>query len=165
MSRYFVRASFLLTILLLVGQKESLFGGDHSCNCSKNHASYESLPVPEIATAPVEMAVPVEMHGSVQGQAHWQPGGYEGRIGSPYYYQESPTYGMMSSTYGQYGYASYGEYASHGSYASDPYTAHFGPGFYRNNEAGHYRFPYYSYRRPWYYPGHPVYNRDTNFAW
>ncbi|MDB5387469.1 MAG: hypothetical protein JWM11_3115 [Planctomycetaceae bacterium] len=47
----------------------------------------------------------------------------------------------------------------------NPYLYHFGPGFYRYQEAGHYRFPYYSYRRPWYYPGHPSYNRDTNIPW
>lgn len=49
--------------------------------------------------------------------------------------------------------------------AGDPYTYHFGPGFYRSNEFGHYRFPYYSYRRPWYDVGHPVRVRDTNLPW
>lgn len=49
--------------------------------------------------------------------------------------------------------------------AGDPYSYHFGPGYYRNNEFGHYRFPYYSYRRPWYDVGHPVRVRDTNLPW
>lgn len=49
--------------------------------------------------------------------------------------------------------------------AGDPYSYHFGPGFYRSNEFGHYRFPYYSYRRPWYDVGHPVRVRDTNLPW
>ena len=47
----------------------------------------------------------------------------------------------------------------------DPYTYHFGPGFYRSNEFSHYRFPYYSYRRPWYDVGHPIRVRDTNLPW
>jgi Fur family ferric uptake transcriptional regulator len=41
----------------------------------------------------------------------------------------------------------------------------FGPGYYRHSEGGHYRFPYYTYRAPWYFPGHPIYNRDTNRPW
>jgi hypothetical protein len=52
-----------------------------------------------------------------------------------------------------------------GQLPGDPYYYHFGPGFYRAQEAGHYRFPYYSYRRPWYFPGHTSYNRDTNIPW
>jgi len=77
--------------------------------------------------------------GVVSGdRGSWQPGGYENRVGSPYYYSAPGT---------------------------DPYTYHYGPGFYRSGEHGHYRFPYYSYRRPWYYPGQPVYNRDTNLPW
>ena len=52
-----------------------------------------------------------------------------------------------------------------GQLPGDPYYYHFGPGFYRNQEAGHYRFPYYSYRRPWYFYGHTSYNRDTNIPW
>lgn len=52
-----------------------------------------------------------------------------------------------------------------GTLPGNPYLYHFGPGYYRYQEAGHYRFPYYSYRRPWYFPGHPSYNRDTNIPW
>ncbi len=52
-----------------------------------------------------------------------------------------------------------------GQLPGNPYLYHFGPGFYRYQEAGHYSFPYYSYRRPWYFPGHPSYNRDTNIPW
>ena len=43
----------------------------------------------------------------------------------------------------------------------DPYLSHFGPGNYGPEGPGHYRFPYYSYRRPWYTPGPPVFNRNT----
>jgi hypothetical protein len=90
-----------------------------------------------------------------QRQGYWQPGGYEGRIGSPYYYSaQGVANGRVSSPYGV-GYAAGG----------DPYSRHFGPGFYRHAEYGHNRFPYYSYRRPWYTPGHPVYTRDTNLPW
>ena len=52
-----------------------------------------------------------------------------------------------------------------GQLPGDPYYYHFGPGFYRQQEAGHYTFPYNSYRRPWYFPGHTSYNRDTNIPW
>lgn len=73
------------------------------------------------------------------------PGGYEGRIGSPVYYHD-PAGGQYVVT-------------------GNPYYDHFGPGFQRNDLHGHYRFPYYSYRAPWYYPGKAVYNRNTNFPW
>ena len=48
---------------------------------------------------------------------------------------------------------------------ADPYTYHFGPGNYSSQGAGHYRFPYYSYRRPWYFPGPRVFNRNTDLVW
>lgn len=76
---------------------------------------------------------------------HWAPGGYEPRIGSPAYYYD-PTGGQYVVT-------------------GDPYFDHFGPGFQRSQVHGHYRFPYYNYRAPWYFPGRAVYNRNTNFAW
>ncbi len=76
---------------------------------------------------------------------HWAPGGYEARVGSPAYYHDPAG----------------GQYVNSG----NPYNDHFGPGFQRSSLHGHYRFPYYNYRAPWYYPGKAVYNRDTNFAW
>lgn len=76
---------------------------------------------------------------------HWAPGGYEARVGSPAYYHD-PAGGQYVVT-------------------GDPYYDHFGPGFQRNSIHGHYSFPYYTYRAPWYYPGRAVYNRNTNFAW
>lgn len=76
---------------------------------------------------------------------YWAPGGYEPRIGSPAYYYD-PTGGQYVVT-------------------GDPYSDHFGPGFQRSQVHGHYRFPYYNYRAPWYFPGRAVYNRNTNFAW
>ncbi|QDV28455.1 hypothetical protein Spb1_03180 [Planctopirus ephydatiae] len=86
---------------------------------------------------------PTYQSGYASGAKYFQPGGYDARIGSPYYYD-----GNERSTI-----------------SGDPYVDHFGPGFHRNQVHGHYRFPYYSYRAPWYYPGRAVYNRDTNYAW
>ncbi len=76
---------------------------------------------------------------------HWAPGGYDPRIGSPALYHDP----------------SGGQYVVTG----NPYYDHFGPGFHRDSLHGHYRFPYYNYRAPWYFPGRAVYNRNTNFAW
>lgn len=92
-------------------------------------------------------------YGTVQNGApaydtagpHWAPGGYEPRTGSPVYYHD-PAGGQYVNT-------------------GNPYYDHFGPGYHRASLYGHYRFPYYTYRAPWYYPGKAVYNRDTNFAW
>lgn|GEM_PF-1398992 len=83
--------------------------------------------------------------GSGAAAIYGTPGGYEARIGSPYHYFDPNG----------------GQYAVSG----NPYNDHFGPGFHRQSLHGHYRFPYYNYRAPWYYPGRAVYNRDTNFAW
>lgn len=95
---------------------------------------------------------------------YWQPGGYEGRIGSPYYYSYSaaPFAGRYRRAFPMPFVPVYGHAHSHN---IDPYTYHFGPGFYRYGETGHFRFPYYNYRRPWSHPGPPVYVRDTNFPW
>lgn len=38
------------------------------------------------------------------------------------------------------------------------YAGQFSPLFNARGEAGHVRYPYYSYRRPWYYPGQPSFN-------
>jgi hypothetical protein len=77
--------------------------------------------------------------------AFYAPGGNEPRVGSPYYYHAVDG--------GQY------------TVTGNPYYDHFGPGFQRHSLHGHYRFPYYNYRAPWYYPGRAVYNRDTNMPW
>jgi hypothetical protein len=130
----------------------------------------------------------------------WQPGGYEGRIGSPYYYSVPQGYDY-AYYYGEaipyyhgapYPYHSPPYYASYDrgvdvvgavqgaessaahllkTFAgapvvhSNPYAFHFGPGFYRFSDIGHIRFPYYSYRYPFYFPGHPVFSRTMNVAW
>lgn len=38
------------------------------------------------------------------------------------------------------------------------YPGQFGPLFNARGESGHVRYPYYSYRRPWYYSGQPSFN-------
>lgn len=50
--------------------------------------------------------------------------------------------------------------------AAAAYDQAFGPGLYRSGaEAGQYHFPYYSYRRPWYFPGQPSFHRSTDYVW
>lgn len=91
---------------------------------------------------------------------YWQPGGDEARVGSPYFYS-----GVHAPFAGRRPHARMQLPPMDWAVSTDPYTHHFGPGFYRHFEYGHHRFPYYSYRRPWYFPGPAVYNRDTNLAW
>tara|TARA_R110002111_G_scaffold168038_2_gene234016 strand:- start:142091 stop:142705 length:615 start_codon:yes stop_codon:yes gene_type:complete len=110
------------------------------------------------------------------GNQYWLPNNTVPQVGSPYYYSATQgpggTYGMTGPSVGmKAGQTWFGgeNEANVGmqnqALSSDPYTKHFGPGFYRSNEYGHYRFPSYSYRRPWYNPGAPTYNRDTNYRW
>lgn len=91
------------------------------------------------------------------GATAWQPGGYSARRGRPYYYttpgRTRPLYSVHEMSGTAWG-------IDH-----SVYRYHFGPGHYRRSEGGHYRFPYYTYRAPWYFPGHPIYNRDTNRPW
>ncbi len=74
-------------------------------------------------------------------------------------------YGMDTGGYGYGTGFGYGAGGFGGGYVGNPYVYHFGPGFHRAADYGYNRFPYYSYRRPWYFPGHPSYNRDTNYPW
>lgn len=51
-------------------------------------------------------------------------------------------------------------------YAAAAYDQAFGPGLYRSGaEMGQNHFPYYSYRRPWYFPGQPSFHRSTDYVW
>ena len=110
------------------------------------------------------------------GPAAYGPGyGYGGYGASPAIsggYGYGPAAGGWNTGYGSgYSYGAGrgyygGVYGGSGYGGMDPYTYHFGPGFYRNGgDVGSYRFPYYSYRRPWYTPGPASYNRDTNMPW
>lgn len=50
--------------------------------------------------------------------------------------------------------------------SSAAYEQAFGPGLYRSGaEMGQNHFPYYSYRRPWYFPGQPSFHRSTDYVW
>ncbi len=50
--------------------------------------------------------------------------------------------------------------------AAAAYDQAFGPGLYRSGaEVGQNHFPYYSYRRPWYFPGQPSFQRSTDYVW
>ncbi|MFM9961761.1 MAG: hypothetical protein ACKV2Q_11105 [Planctomycetaceae bacterium] len=50
--------------------------------------------------------------------------------------------------------------------ASAAYGQTFGPGLYRTGaEAGQNHYPYYSYRRPWFFPGQPSFHRSTDYVW
>ena len=125
------------------------------CNCGVPPAPMASMgqaawagSAPQYQRAPQsQMMSPGGYAGSAYGGggSYGAPGGYEARVGSPAYYHDPAG--------GQY------------QVSGDPYQDHYGPGFQRSSLHGHYRFPYYNYRAPWYFPGRAVYNRDTNFAW
>jgi hypothetical protein len=101
--------------------------------------------------------MPVPVPALPAGTMHWQPGGREGRVGSPNYYTAPGQNGPLYAVHQQRG-VPWG-------YNHSVFEYHFGPGYYRHSEAGHYRFPYYTYRAPWYSPGPPIYNRFTNLPW
>ena len=67
------------------------------------------------------------------------------------------------------GYAAYGGMSGGGGlnpFAAAAYDQTFGPGLYRSGaEMGQNHFPYYSYRRPWYFPGQPSFHRSTDYVW
>ncbi len=122
------------------------------CNCSVPPAPMAAMGqvpwgVQPPMGSPYQMMSPGGYAGSAYGVGglYGAPGGYEARVGSPAYYHDPAG--------GQY------------QVSGDPYQDHYGPGFQRHSLHGHYRFPYYNYRAPWYFPGRAVYNRSTNFAW
>jgi hypothetical protein len=125
----------------------------------------ESLPQMESQVAPLNVASPgvpgyygdTVVPGFDAGPKAWQPGGYEARSGRPYYYTVP---GRNKPLYSVHQYSPTRWAIDHSAY-----QYHFGPGYYRHAEGGDYRFPYYTYRAPWYFPGHPIYNRDTNRPW
>ena len=50
--------------------------------------------------------------------------------------------------------------------AAASYGQAFPGGYYRGGaEAGMHHFPYYNYRRPWYFPGQPSFLRSTDLIW
>ena len=127
-----------------------------------------SLPVPQSEAAPLPSEIPsaapapaygYEGHAQRPRGSSYQPnngvdpslfyaeagtygGNYPNPVGSPYYHQPNWNYS-----------------------GGNGYDVHFGPGYYRSGEYGHLRYPFYSYRRPWFHPGPAVYVRDTNLHW
>ena len=155
--QYFLSACVIAAILAIASVAQA------GCNCSVPPSAM-AMPMPQVASGgygPAAPGAPYVPGGPVGGYynpamqpyggliatngPNWAPGGYEPRIGSPAYYYD-PTGGQYVVT-------------------GNPYYDHFGPGFQRSSIHGHYRFPYYNYRAPWYFPGRAVYNRNTNFAW
>lgn len=121
---------------------------------------------------------------------YWQPGTFQGRPGSPYYYSAEPD-SMRTGTdvglqhrlalpaprFGQSGNCGCDGDSAHtwtplpsGYHArpgheNSPYVGDLSGGFDRRSDFGHTRYPYYSYRRPWYFPGPRSRNGNTNLVW
>lgn len=135
------------------------------CNCNRGSGSAFAAPTP----VPVPMGTPPAPY-STDAFSSWS-GGLQPTPAAPYNgvptatgsYTTGPYATGTSATGNGSGQYPPGTYA--GGFASDPYAYHFGPGFHRHSDHAHYRFPYYTYRSPWYHPGHASYNRDTNFPW
>lgn len=85
-----------------------------------------------------------------------------------YYYQQPYQVTQMTPVYSApamptpYGYGNFDPYGvspvngnNGGGYSA---ASSFGPMMNARGEMGHIRLPYYSYRRPWYYPGQPSFN-------
>ena len=133
----------------------------------------EAAPLPDAAPQAEPLVTtedtPVMVDGAWTPSASWHrqghaPGGdyIDGaRVGLPYYYN-APGYLSVGDHGGTFGYMGYGWTGYRG---ADPYVYHFGPGIHRHTNYGHYRFPFHSYRAPWYFKGAPSYNRDTNHPW
>lgn len=136
------------TLIVLLGVSSATFAaGKRSPAPSDNEPLFRPHDVLPAQASPPGTPAPVASPSISGGTGGWLPGGPQGQVGSPYYYTPQ-TYDPVANMPG-----------------GDPYTLHFGPGYYRSAEYGHHRFPYYSYRRPWYFPGHTSYNRDTNYPW
>lgn len=189
MPSFCVRASLILGLLTCVCLPAEADNLNSPIQDRVIHAD-ASTPGATAPSVPDQAAMPQLAQG---GGPYWAPGGdmVNGmRVGSPYYWSGGYQGGGMSGygygapagygygSAGGYGYGGPGGYVNSGGGAygygapggygaggGDPYLYHFGPGYYRQNDYGHYRFPYYSYRRPWYFPGPPSYNRDTNLPW
>ncbi len=173
---------------------------------SPGSALPQTTPSPALPASdpPLVNITPQTNPNYAAGAGSWTPGGFENRVGRPYYYS---AYGMDASTMGSSAYMGQGMTGGYPAFGAgncgcagamgfgrmgfagppmgemmpqpamgagiaggnfggdDLYTTHFGAGYHRNTVQGHYRFPYYSYRRPWYFQGPPSYNRDTNLAW
>ncbi|MCA8982654.1 MAG: hypothetical protein KDA76_02750 [Planctomycetaceae bacterium] len=100
-----------------------------------------------------------------QGYGYGMPGYGPGMMVPPGYAMQGMMGMMGYGMQGMQGGGNTGGGGGAGGAGGDPYNYHFGPGYYRSSEYGHFRFPYYSYRRPWFHPGFAGFNRDVNIPW
>lgn len=119
-------------------------------------------PAPTTRANPMVMPMPVPVPVMMPMMAPAAPmlvgAGCATCGGLGYGYGPGPGYGYGTG----YGYANYGLSPA----TASVYGQAFGPGLYRSGaEAGQYHFPYYSYRRPWYFPGQPSFHRSTDYVW
>lgn len=187
----FARAASLFGLLLIVCPSQA---ADVQSPKTKNRATVQKstrspaapavraqwappgVPNAALAGTPqagMNVGTPYYWGGSSAGAAYSPYGAAYSPYGAGGYapgaYSDAGFYGPMLPAGDGYGGSSLtGGYGIPGGYSAgggDPYMVHFGPGYYRQGDYGHFRFPFYSYRRPWYFPGQPSYNRDTNFPW
>ena len=137
----------------------------------------QGIPIPA-GSGPITSVVPqpTAVIGNLYGQ---QPiAGQQPQIYTPtyyyYYYQQQqqpaytqPTYTQPTyaqPTYAQPTYAQpvYGQppvmFGGSDYYGAMPVGGQLGPMYNFRGESGHVRYPYHSYRRPWYFPGQPSFN-------
>ena len=125
------------------------------------HGGYTGYPAPG-------MYDPYSGYGQAAAQPYGAGYGYQGMqgpMGLGLGQMMGDAFGTGGGMNGMNGVGGAGGAGGSGGPGGDPYNYHFGPGYYRSGEYGHFRFPYYSYRRPWYFPGFAGYNRDTNIPW
>ncbi len=109
-----------------------------ACSCSGS--------VMQPATVAVQLPPPVDSSCCSDGH-HFQPNEFNpiGSMGG--FATNTPGYGNVGGLH-------------------PAYSTAFPNGYYRSGaEAGMHHFPYYSYRRPWYFPGQPSFHRDTDLVW
>lgn len=147
-------------------------GGDSSVNpaAGAGVAAPQTLPVPDPAFSQGQVSGPMPNYSShyppMQGQGGALGLGILPHHGSAMGLEGMPGFnvnGFTQSALG--GVTALGNAGGSPGAGGDPHNYHFGPGYYRSGEYGHFRFPYYSYRRPWFHPGFPGYNRDVNLPW
>ncbi|MFN0196839.1 MAG: hypothetical protein ACKVT0_08825 [Planctomycetaceae bacterium] len=158
---------------------QAVRGWGYDVNAANHGPDYSSGIVPSHVPVPARgsnvtfnlpdggAAVPQSSYGAGHGFGETV---YGGGVSSGY-----ESYGFGSHGYGSSGYGSKSYMANYNwpnsadsalvPAHSDPVNFHFRPGLHRSGVSGHYRFPYYSYRRPWYHPGDASFQRNTQFPW
>lgn len=131
------------------------------------NALTQGIPIPA-GSGPITSVVPqpTAVTGNLYGQ---QPiAGQQPQIYTPTYYyyyyqpQQQPSYaqpGYAQPVYAQPVYAqSPLMFGGADYYGAMPVGGQLGPMYNFRGESGHVRYPYHSYRRPWYFPGQPSFN-------